>query len=135
MASACGVLARAEVRLYQEHIAQLQAPYQKWFGDAFSKYFIWLQVVVHNKVIWSIWAIYIPVNDLVVMQILAAQQDLDINVEFNAYTWGTFLTYKCVTSRLERYFFKDTSDMYTILGKYRQTYTIYDIFEEPHFLF
>ena len=68
----------------EEHIVRLQVPYQKWFKDAFSKYFIWLQVVVHNKVIWSIWAIFIPVNDLVVMQILAAQQDLDINVEFKA---------------------------------------------------
>ena len=68
----------------EEHIVRFQVPYQKWLGDAFSKYFIWLQVVVHNKVIWSIWAIFIPVNDLVVMQILAAQQDLDINVEFKA---------------------------------------------------
>ena len=32
-------------------------------------------------------------------------------------------------------FFKDTSDMYTILGHIGDMYTIYDIFEEPHFWF
>ena len=38
-----------------------------------------------------------------------------------------------ITTRPERYFFKDTSDMYTILGNIADMYTIYDISLETRF--
>ena len=49
--------------------------------------------------------------------------------------WDLSQTTTTTRAGLSDIFFKDTSDMYTILGHIGDMYTIYNIFEEPHFRF